>query len=112
MSRPKLDMKPRSAVKGLADWIGKGCDAVAVMVVRADDTVFWVHPACAPSDAAELVRRELGRMVLDTTTERLEERAKVKVREMQRAVVANAADAAAGGRAGVGSRRRAAAGAR
>lgn len=44
------------------------------MVVRGGDTAFAVAESCAPSDAAELVRDLLPRMVEDTNGARAERR--------------------------------------
>lgn len=77
------DMKPRSAVQGLAAWIGKGSGAIVVMVLRAEDHVFWVDPQCPPTDAADVVQSCLGAMIAETTAEREAERREKETKRQQ-----------------------------
>lgn len=77
-------MTKRSAVVGLAGWIGKGSGAIVVMVVRPDDTVFWVDPRCTPEDASDLVQGLLGDMVAETNAERRQAREDAAVKAQRK----------------------------
>ena len=60
---------------------GRGVDpreggAIAVIVVRGDDTVMAVHEDAAPHDAAETVRDLLAEMAEEANQERREKRAR------------------------------------
>ena len=70
MSEGTRDLTKRSAVAGLAAWLGKGSGAIVVMVLRAEDHVFYVDPKCSAVDAADVVRLCLEDMVNETKAER------------------------------------------
>ena len=66
---------PRS-LAAAAEWIRGKADAIAVIVVRGEDTVMAVHPEAAPHDAAETVRELLPEMAESVNQERREKRAR------------------------------------
>jgi len=61
--RKKWDLTSTSSIEGAANWIRKGSNAVAVVIVRGNDCAFSVDGQTRPSDAAELVRNLLPVMV-------------------------------------------------
>jgi hypothetical protein len=53
--RKDRDWAATGTVQGMADWIRSKSDAICVLVIRPDDAVFSVAPACSPTDAEDLV---------------------------------------------------------
>lgn len=52
--RKGLDWTRTGTVEAYAEWLRKKSDALLVLVVRPNDAVFAVDPACAADDAKEL----------------------------------------------------------
>lgn len=73
--RKQWDLTSTGSLRAAAEWLRGRSDATVVMVVRGHDMAFAVAGDCAPSDAAELVRDLLPRMVEDVNKDRAERRA-------------------------------------
>lgn len=74
--KKKWDLTSRRSLAAAAEWLRERSDAIAVIVVRGEDTVMAVHEDAAPHDAAETVRDLLGEMAEEVNRERREKRAR------------------------------------
>lgn len=74
--RKKWDLTSRRSLAAAAEWLRKNSDAIAVIVVRGEDTVMAVHEDAAPHDAVETVRELLPAMAEEVNQERREKRAR------------------------------------
>lgn len=74
--RKQWDLTSRRSLAAAAEWVRGKADAIAVIVVRGEDTVMAVHPECAPHDAADAVRDLLSNMADEVNQERREKRAR------------------------------------
>lgn len=72
----KWDLTSRRSLAAAAEWLRGRSDAIAVVVVRGDDTVMAVHPDVAPRDAATAVWDLLPTMADEVNQERREKRAR------------------------------------
>lgn len=72
----KWDLTSRNSLAAAAEWLRSGSKAIAVIVVRGEDTVMAVHEDAAPHDAAETVRDLLPAMAEEVNHERREKRAR------------------------------------
>jgi hypothetical protein len=59
MSRKPLDWTRTGTVAAMSDWLRESSDAICVLVIRPDDSVFSVDPQCKPEDAEEKVKEYL-----------------------------------------------------
>ncbi len=74
--RQKWDLTSRRSLGAAAEWLRARSDAIAVIVVRGEDTVMAVHEDAAPHDAADTVRELLAEMAEEVNRERREKRAR------------------------------------
>jgi hypothetical protein len=72
--RKPPDWTRTGTVAGYAEYLRKQADALCVVVIRRDDAVFAVDPACAPGDARALVEERLPDLECDVNTARMEKR--------------------------------------
>lgn len=72
--RKGWDLTSTHSLEAAAEWIRSRSDAIVVMVVRGRDMAMAVDERCAPSDAADLVRELLPRMVEDVNRARAAKR--------------------------------------
>lgn len=75
-AKKKWDLTSRRSLGAAAEWLRGKSDAIAVIVVRGEDTVMAVHPEAAPRDAAETVKDLLPVMAEEINQERREQRAR------------------------------------
>jgi len=73
MSKPP-DWTRTGTVAGYAEWLRSKSDAICVLVVRPNDSVFAVDPRCAPSDAEERCNAYLPRLAMRVDQARKEKK--------------------------------------
>jgi hypothetical protein len=54
------DWEKTGTIVAMAEWLLRKSNAIAVVVVRADDAALAIHPDCRPLDAQGLVERRIG----------------------------------------------------
>lgn len=57
------DWTKTGTVAGYAEYLRKQSDAICVLVIRPNDSVFAVDPQCTPTDAGELCAEYLPRLM-------------------------------------------------
>ena len=62
MPRKPPDWTKTGTAAGYADWLCKASDAICVLVIRPQDSVFSVDPRCKPEDAEQLVKDYVPRL--------------------------------------------------
>jgi cysteine synthase len=62
MAKTPPDWTKTGTVAGYAEYVRKQSDAICVLVVRPQDSVFAVDPECAPADAERLVQEYVPRL--------------------------------------------------
>lgn len=78
MSKGKgWDLASLHSLEGAAEWIRKQSDALLVLVVRAEDVAFAVHPEVAPRDAEDMVQ-----IAMEGVPERLKQQRAERRREL------------------------------
>lgn len=74
------DLTQLSAVKGLAAWIGRGSDALVVMVLRGADCALWMAPDITPVAGVAAVEAALPELLQAAEQDRADARAKAAAR--------------------------------
>lgn len=62
MARTPPDWTKTGTIAGYAEYLRKSGDAICVLVIRPNDSVFAVDPRCAPEDARGLVEQYIPRL--------------------------------------------------
>ena len=78
-NRTPPDWTKTGTLAGYADWIRKSSDAICVLIIRPQDSVFSVDPDCKPEDAGDLVESCLPRPVGNVETARIEKKQAARV---------------------------------
>lgn len=74
MARKPLDWSKTGTVAAMSDWLLTSSDAICVLVIRPNDSVFAVAQGCKPEDAEELATQYLPRLASRLEADRREKK--------------------------------------